>query len=472
MSSMAFPMEFGAQKGKISTQLVSKLTIMVIIINLIVLFTVGGQISSVLNEVEADYLSEISENIKVSIEMTLDEFITANKVLAQSDTVIQILSESNKANPMHQNPLADTMVDEMARIANQFGGEILYVGIMDVEQDGYLMHDGDYSDDSYSFKAWDYYTPVVSKTAFITEPYYDDVIHQMVISICYPVIDGSGTVLGITLFDISMSFMEDLILENAFRETGESFVVNSENSILAHKDSSTVTADYSTLKLSGEELTSSLANPSGHLIEFTEDGVKKTGITNNVGDFGWKMVTMMDNAEFKENENTILLTLLVLLTGANTITMVVIAFTVAICLRPLKKVQAAMAELSQGNIHYKLDYEANNEIGELADYLRFTMGNLARYVEEIKRQLAACGDGDFTSTSDMEFLGDFAEIQTSISRFNRLISEALAGIRATVDQVSIGSDYVATGSQTLAEGSTKQSESVAVFKQNLAKNQG
>lgn len=447
--------------GSVAKTMIQRLGVMTLIVNFLLLCIVGEVTKDALREKEGDYLQEIVSNISGDLAHTLSEFIGVAMVLAQNDTLIQLLEESDKNNPMHLNDKAETIINGMNNVALQYPSEVMFIGVMSVAQDGYLANDGDYSDSSFSFSQWDYYTPVQTKQPYITTPYEDTEINDMVVSVCYPIFSSKGDVLGITFVDLSIEFVAKLILSAHFGETGNSFVLGSDGKIIGHETVSLIGQDFSKLSLSGDEIVRELSNPTKTLIEFDMSGVSRIGEVGTVGDFGWTIVTSIDESEFNRDSNDIRLLLLVLLTGSVTATLVLAAVTVSISLKPLRYLQEAMGALSQGDTHFLLEYEANNELGVLANDLRFTIYNLSRYIDEIKRLLSHCSSGDFTATSDLEFVGDFKEIKTSITDFQQLISSALDGIKATVEQVNIGSNYVATGSQNLSEGASKQSDSVS-----------
>ncbi|MFI3249461.1 MAG: methyl-accepting chemotaxis protein [Eubacteriales bacterium] len=455
------------KRGSVSKKLIGRLVGVMMVINIFVLIVVGVFIDQVLVASETDYLDEIGSNISHSIAQTMEQFLTVTKVLAQSESVIKILEESDQYNEMVDNENAAVVVKEMEKIANEFPDEILFVGIFDLEQDGYLMHDGDYSDDSFSFAEWDYYAPINTKQAYVTDPYFDTEIDEMLMSVCYPVFSDQGEILGITLVDISAEFIAELIISSDFGKTGNSVVVDSNNSILGHDDPTKIGSDFSVLGISGTEISQEMSNPSGELAEFSLNGVNRIGTVAQVGEYGWTILTGLDRAEFKEKSNLIRVVLACLLLASTVVTVVIAAITVAVSLKPLEYVKEAMNQLKQGHIHYEFDYNSNDEIGELAENLRYTMAHLAQYIDEIHRMLHSCGGGDFTVTSDMEFIGDFSDIKKAIEEFKDMISMAINGIKATVQQVSVGSDYVATGAQDLAEGSSKQSAAILVLNQNL-----
>ncbi len=455
--------------GSVAKTMILRLGILTLVMNLFLLFVVGEMTKNALREKEGDYLKEIVSNVSGNLAHTLNEFVSVSMVLAQNDTLIELLEESDKQNPMHLNEKATSVINGMNNVAMQYPGDVMFIGAMSVAQDGYIANDGDFSDDSFSFAEWDYYEPVVTKQPCITEPYLDTEINDMVVSVCYPIFSSSGAVLGIVFVDLSIDFVAELVASSHFGDTGSSFVLGGDNQIIGHESANMIATNYSNLNLSGTDLMNELNNPSQTLIEFTMDGVSRMGEVGKVGDFDWTLVTSIDTSEFNQDSNEIRLILLSLLSGSVVATLVIAAATVSLSLKPMKYIQEAMHALSQGNTHFQLEYEANNELGALANDLRFTIHNLAIYIDEIKRLLHHCSEGDFTATSDTKFLGDFVEIKSSINDFQHLISSALEGIKATVEQVNVGSNYVATGSQSLSEGAAKQSESVVELNDSIHK---
>lgn len=453
--------------GSVAKTMIQRLGLLTVVVNVFLLLVVGEMTKDALREKEGDYLKEIVENISGDLEHTLDEFVSVSMVLAQNDTLIELLEESTKSKPMHLNDKAQTIINGMNNVANQYLGDVMFIGVMSVAQDGYIANDGDYSDDSFSFAQWDYYTPVQTKQPYITTPYLDTEINDMVVSVCYPVFSSNGTVLGIVFVDLSIHFVAELMAAAHFGESGSSFVVGSNNQIIGHESTSYIAQDVSVLSLSGDDIAREISNPSETLIEFYMSDVARIGEVGKVGNYDWTIVTSINSSEFNFASNEIRVILLALLTGSVVATLVLAAVTVSVSLKPMHYIQSAMHALSNGDTHYQLDYEANNELGELANDLRYTIHNLSSYIDEIRRLLDHCSKGDFTATSEMEFVGDFMEIKSSINDFQHLISTALDGIKSTVEQVNIGSNYVATGSQNLSEGAAKQSESVVELNQSI-----
>ena len=128
--------------------------------------------------------------------------------------------------------------------------------------------------------------------------------------------------------------------------------------------------------------------------------------------------------------------------------------------KPLLEVEKAATEMSKGNLSVKVDYKANNEMGRLAEAIRNSASSLLSYVKNIDVQMEAMANNDFTVNSDVEFVGDFENIEKSINRFIENMSNTISQITQASVEVSDGANQVSSASQTLSQGATEQASSI------------
>ena len=130
---------------------------------------------------------------------------------------------------------------------------------------------------------------------------------------------------------------------------------------------------------------------------------------------------------------------------------------------PIKQLETAAKQMSAGNLKGcdEITYEAQDELGVLAENMRFTMRTLDDYVNEISELLVTMADGDLTKTgADItEFRGDFASIKKSLITILERFNATLSDINVAAQQVDAGSDQVANGAQALSQGATEQASS-------------
>lgn len=458
----------GAKKEKIASTMLKKLALVTILINTILLIVVGFVSRNYLTTKEENYLNEIVSNISNVIETTLGEYVSIADVIALNPDVVKLLEASSKDYPMNSHgDLTECTLSFMSAIKAKMPS-ILNIGICDIEQDAFLLQDGTASASSFSFASRPFYSAVTARQSTITDPYIDGVTNQLVITLSSPVFSENNTILGVVLIDLSLDFIVDLVGNSGFGETGKSLVADHNGNLIACMDYEFIGTSYSNLGVSGAALEREVANPTGSFIEIFTNGNYSIAQVKNIGNTDWVLVTSIETPEFYSDANQLLTLLFCLLLGSTIITLAIVAITIQKSIKPIEYIRNAMAQLSKGNTNIQLSYQSNNEIGELADDLRSTSKSLGLYINEINHQLSCFGKGDFTTKSNMKFLGDFAAIQVSIQEFTILISSAFNDMKSTIEQVSRGSSQVSNSSQNLADGSSQQSDSVTILNNKIA----
>lgn len=127
---------------------------------------------------------------------------------------------------------------------------------------------------------------------------------------------------------------------------------------------------------------------------------------------------------------------------------------------PLEEVKLALMQMEKGNLDYPLEYEAANEIGQLADSIRQMSGELKKYIYNIDDVLNQMAEKNFAVKIDIEYVGDFSNIKNSMQSILKVLSNMLRIIRDTAVHVADGSDNISQASMSLAQGATDQSASV------------
>lgn len=139
------------------------------------------------------------------------------------------------------------------------------------------------------------------------------------------------------------------------------------------------------------------------------------------------------------------------------------SFTKSI-VRPLKELQHAANEMSEGNLQVvdQVHYRSANEMGQVAESMRVTMTNLSAYVDEISAVLLRLADGDLTVSGEhiTNYLGDFSAIKTSFIRIFDSFNSTLGDIGQAASQVDVGSAQMSQAAQSLSNGAVEQSAAV------------
>ena len=123
---------------------------------------------------------------------------------------------------------------------------------------------------------------------------------------------------------------------------------------------------------------------------------------------------------------------------------------------PLMEIENATKELSNGNLHAVVKYEAKDEIGSLATHLRASISTLFSYVNDISVTMKAFAEGDFTVQPKTDWKGDFVAIRDSVMEFENSMAVMIRGMQRIAEQVSLGSEQIAQSSADLASGASDQ----------------
>ena len=127
---------------------------------------------------------------------------------------------------------------------------------------------------------------------------------------------------------------------------------------------------------------------------------------------------------------------------------------------PVQVITGASRNLAEGKLDFQLDVKDNNEIGELAGTLNTSVKNLKMYISDITKVLDGLAAGNLASESEIEYIGEFIQIQKAIETISREQSTIMEQIHASASQVDSGANQVAMGAQSLAQGSTEQASEV------------
>lgn len=133
---------------------------------------------------------------------------------------------------------------------------------------------------------------------------------------------------------------------------------------------------------------------------------------------------------------------------------------------PLGQITQVAKRLEQGDLGLAdgedivIDVHSDDEIGRLSQAFKDTIFRLRSYIGEISDMLGAIANGDLTSSTKQEYVGDFVSIKRSLDGIGGKLNEMMERIEESADQVSAGADHVSSGAQALSQGATEQASAV------------
>ena len=111
---------------------------------------------------------------------------------------------------------------------------------------------------------------------------------------------------------------------------------------------------------------------------------------------------------------------------------------------------------------------SDDEMGMFAKRLEVTKKTLNTYINDISEILAHMGDGDFTHTPAVEYIGDFIRINDSFKKINKNLHGIIQNIILSANEVMSGAEQMESGSQTLADGTTTQAAAIEQLSSSIS----
>ena len=312
-------------------------------------------------------------------------------------------------------------------------------------------------------RGW-YKQAVAAGSAIITDPYIDISTGKIVITIATPLMKD-GSAVGVAGLDIDITRLVSMTDNLKLDENGYAMLIDASGNVVVHtKDSAyshrlegtdeKVTALVDIFDLYADVLASA---ESGELIQDKDfDGKKRFFSCVKLGDSGWKIIYAADYAEvFGEITKNIIL-IVILGIGGIIIGSVLIYVKFTRRLKPMADIERIVVDMARGQLEHEYPNAINDEIGVICGALKETNHALKTYISEIDRRLAGMAGGDFTGTTEIEYVGEFTEIGESIERIQDALGTALSQIESAAGQIADGSRGVASGATELANAVSEE----------------
>lgn len=129
---------------------------------------------------------------------------------------------------------------------------------------------------------------------------------------------------------------------------------------------------------------------------------------------------------------------------------------------PIEEIRAAVQSIKNGNFDVRVEYDGQDELGELAKDLNEACAQMSMVVQDSGHLLCEMADGNFDVSSEIRdsYVGDFEVLVEAMSTLKHQMTDTLRKIRNTSEQVMVGAEQLAGSAQDLAEGATNQAGAV------------
>lgn len=157
-----------------------------------------------------------------------------------------------------------------------------------------------------------------------------------------------------------------------------------------------------------------------------------------------------------------MLVIIVVMVIATAVVLMMATKLIRSIVEPTAQVHKALMGFSEGKLDIPVEFESKNELGDICQALRTSQQVLGGVISDECRLLEEMAHGNFDvhTKDESMYVGALYSVFQSIKTINQNLSDALAQIDLSAEQVAAGSDQVSTGAQALAQGSTEQASAV------------
>ena len=457
-----------SEKKKITFGITGKLLAAIMVPVIVALALVGTVLSyevsvEVKNLLSAEIQAQ-SEATSKTIEAYFVPYEYHSAALANSTTIKDMIREyyntdidrlENCANYPIVVKEMDKMKQEDKKILNYWTAVRTQV----IQSDGYL------SDPGWNATTRPWWIEMTNADGFvISAPYEDTSTGKTVVTAASPIYaDTQNVIIGAVGIDITLDVLAESLSELTIGETGYVVVIDHQDNIVYHPDSSLMLQPSTELGYSDNMLQALAAKQNTPYLEYTRNGVTEHGSVIYIEGLGWKVIGMMPDEEY-HTEATKIVDKVNTAFGFIIILLAVIIYVMSqTVVRPLKRLNSAAKEIAAGNLEVEPNVNTKDETKELADSIMEIVDRLKLnmvYIDEVAVVLEQIGRGNLVFELKQDYAGGFKKLKDSMLDVQNTLSETLNNVTYMSGEVFGNAEQVSNGAQSLAQGATEQASSV------------
>lgn len=297
---------------------------------------------------------------------------------------------------------------------------------------------------------------------FITDPYEDSSIGTMVVSILNPVYKNNEMI-GAAAIDLTLDKIGTIMGSLTLGDSGFFVLSSAEGTILHFPDPAFKGKNLSDTGLSENASAALTGNQTGD-ITYTLDGKTVYGSVAPIKSAGWSVLTGLPEKEYMKpsNQVTAIIALCFIIVALIIAAMVVLISISTI--KPLKNLARVADEIAKGNLNVDVSIRTQDETALMAEAISRTVLRLKdyiHYIEEIAQVLNQIADGNLNFELKYDYAGEFAVIKEALINISVTLTDVIQKISVTAEEVQAGSNQIAMGASTLAEGAAEQADAVS-----------
>ncbi len=421
---------------RIGFKLVTVGTILMIVPLALLAFLAITRSSSALARLGNDQLMSRSQEITRNIDRVLIEERRFALVQANDFDVI----EAAKTVDEKGLAKAGTIVAEISRKLSPFETNPLihwtYEAAVVADKNGNVFSSSNPAWAGASIADAPYFQQALNGVTNISEIASSKVTNLPVVPIATPIrISDSGTIVGVYVILINISFLNEVITDERVGLTGYAFVLDQKGEVIAHPEVKYILKLNALQDAGMKDLAAGMVGGKTGVGLFSFEGQRKKAGYAPVKSVGWSVALSMD-----ETEDTYILTaaglrnlFLVISAGALIVAFFIyLLFSRSITI-PLAKSVAFAQAIALGDFAQRLPINQRDEVGKLAQALNAMSTRLATMVATVQESAHQVASASGQISASAQSLAEGAQSQASTLEQTSASVEELS---ASVDQVS------------------------------------
>lgn len=225
----------------------ARMFILIILSVAIILFTMSGFIYSKAKKIITEQIKEDLEGSKYNIAKDVSNTLETAKLfvdeLNNNSYIKDFIIDANSRETVKTTEGYENLIKTLNLVKNQNSNLLnVYVGI---DHLNYLITHNEFdlpSDFDMKGRGW-YVEAVKNKGLAITEPYIDTATGLLVVTVCTPINNENGEIIGVAGIDISLQSISDIMSGFSYAKTGHAILSDNSGKLIYHPNSELILKD-------------------------------------------------------------------------------------------------------------------------------------------------------------------------------------------------------------------------------------
>jgi len=342
-----------------------------------------------------------------------------------------------------------------------------------------IQHNIDGTTEDYATDPW--FAEGVTGKNFIGIPDRDETRgNALFIAFSLPVYDSNKNLIGVLGADVDGHWIAEQIKDIVVGKTGYCYIINSDGTVIAHKDTSIVdNFGNSQQRAQKDPQFNSLAtfekqalqNSEAAIGSYTYNGIFNIASHALIKTTGWTVIIKAPYHEFMGAVNTLRQSLYAIGIAILGGTFIIVYFVARAMVRPIQNAVVALRDIAQGegDLTVRLPVQGNDEITDMAGYFNETIkkigtsiqtvGANSHTMEEVGNELAS--NMTETASAVHEISANIEGVKQQTLTQAASVTETAATIEEIVRTIKQLSNSIETQAASVAQSSSSVEEMVA-----------